>query len=821
VKQLKPRTADGDSFQAARRLFDTEAQVLYALGSHDQIPRLFAHFEENHDFFLVQEFIDGEVFCQELKGRKVFSESEVLYLLQDVLTVLEFVHQQQVIHRDIKPSNLIRRKGDRHLVLIDFGAVKQIGMQGDQTEDQATLTVAVGSSSYMPNEQLAGMPRFASDLYSLGVLAIQCLTGMYARKLPEDPRTSEICWRDRVQVSVALGDFLDRMVRYDFRQRYLTAKEALADLHTLTGTEPVSTLLAGARPVTDGGYLAWLERGDELFQLQRYREAITAYKKVIQADPDNYLAWFKRGMALENLQFYEEAVESYDRVLQLQPDDYLAWYKQGSACMQLQRFPAALQAYDRVVQLQPDSYWAWHDRGKTLESMQRYEEAVASYDRAVQLKPDFQLAVENRKRLLSQLKQVDTLYHLQHYDEAVASCDRALQQDPNDALAWFMRGMALENLNRSGDAIAAYQKVVEIQPDDHLAWFKQAALLEKINAYEEALTAYHRVVQLQPHNYWAWNDRGKLLETLGQFEAAIVCYDRVVQLKPDFQTAIEGRTRILKQLHQAVLAPQPEEEDDETLFSDRRVKPVNGQSDASIPSVLQSDPGRNAPDPLPSSLGDPGPYLPEEETMVGILVEEQTSVHMPESLGEETVITQLRDESQPTDPLSPPPDASCQGGETCQEWFRQGQRLEKSQKYTEALIAFDRALEICPTHAELWGRRGSVLGMLGRHSEAETAYRQAIALHPGRADLWGNLGGCLLRLEQFEAAVTAFNQTIKLKANRHLPWYWRGRALMELHRYGEAIRSFERSIALKPDFQPAIADHKRLHARLVALGTHN
>ncbi|QZZ19653.1 tetratricopeptide repeat protein [Leptothermofonsia sichuanensis E412] len=566
VKQLKPRMSNLEALQTARRLFDTEAQVLYALGNHDQIPRLFAHFEDNRDFYLVQEFVEGEVLSQEIKSRKQFPEAEVIDLLQDILMVLEFVHQQQVVHRDIKPSNLIRRKSDRRIILIDFGAVKQIGIESYESPEQASITIAVGSSGYMPNEQLAGKPRFSSDVYAVGMLAIQCLTGVYPKKLKEDPKTSEIIWRDQVQVSPEFANILDTMVRYDFRQRYPSAKEALEALRSLTQTTPTTLLLSEPTVVSFDGHLAWLERGDDLFQLQRYKEAISAYDRVIQAKPDDYLAWFKRGIALENLNRYEDAVESFQQVVQLHPEDYLAWYKQGGVLEKLHRYSEALQSYEQVVELQPDNYWVWHDRGKVLEALQQYDEAIASYDRAVQLKPDFQLAVESRKRVLSQLSRVDTLYHLQHYDEAVASCDRAIQENPNDPIPWLMRGMALENLDCYEPAIEAYDRVVEIQPDDHVVWFKRGNLLEKLNRFEDAIASYYKVVQIQPDNFWAWYDRGRLLEQIQRYEDAIASYDRAVQLKPDFQAAIEGRRRMLNQMHARVV-PSPIEEDDETIVS--------------------------------------------------------------------------------------------------------------------------------------------------------------------------------------------------------------------------------------------------------------
>ncbi|HEY9598754.1 MAG TPA: serine/threonine-protein kinase, partial [Cyanophyceae cyanobacterium] len=129
VKQLKPKSREEENLKIARRLFDTEANVLARLGSHDQIPRLLAHFEENREFYLVLELIEGESLTHDIVSGQPWSEAEVKDLLQDVLQVLAFVHEQQVIHRDIKPSNLIRRHSDGRIVLIDFGAVKQVSTQ--------------------------------------------------------------------------------------------------------------------------------------------------------------------------------------------------------------------------------------------------------------------------------------------------------------------------------------------------------------------------------------------------------------------------------------------------------------------------------------------------------------------------------------------------------------------------------------------------------------------------------------------------------------------------------------------------------------------
>lgn len=277
VKHLKPQLSDAISVATAERLFETEARVLYRLGDHDRIPRLFAHFEENQEFYLVQEHIEGKNLREEFMPGQRWTEADVLDLMRDILEVLMFVHGQNVIHRDIKPSNLIRRERDRKVVLVDFGAVKQLGTRIIGAQGQTTRTISIGSPGYMPNEQLAGRPRFCSDLYAIGMIGLQALTGVHPKELPEDPHTYEILWRDRLQHESPLCDVLDRLVRYDFRDRYATAAEVLAELEKLSPrmlqrpTSGVNAAVGSAdlfAPTTVSPVLLDSERGIDYRSLQ-------------------------------------------------------------------------------------------------------------------------------------------------------------------------------------------------------------------------------------------------------------------------------------------------------------------------------------------------------------------------------------------------------------------------------------------------------------------------------------------------------------------------------------------------------------------------
>ena len=236
VKQFKPRSHKPQELEIAKRLFKTEAEILSKLGSHDRIPCLFAHFVSKQDFFIVQELIKGQDLSKELAQRQYFPQEDILDLLEDVLEILVFVQESGVIHRDIKPSNLIRRDRDSKIVLIDFGSVKQISLSEDEAKVTEPPTIIIGTKNYVPLEQVMGSPGFYSDVYSLGIVAVQALTGKLSSELATNNQ-GKILWQDSLResdkYSPKLLKIIDKAIRQNHQERYQSAQEILTDVSAL------------------------------------------------------------------------------------------------------------------------------------------------------------------------------------------------------------------------------------------------------------------------------------------------------------------------------------------------------------------------------------------------------------------------------------------------------------------------------------------------------------------------------------------------------------------------------------------------------------
>jgi serine/threonine-protein kinase len=241
VKQLKPVNNDNPQLsQWVQDKFQREAALLEDLGDrNDQIPRLYAYFSENDNFYLVEEWVQGQTLTDKVRQEGILSETKVKDILCDILRILEYIQNKGIIHRDIKPDNIILRFSDGKPVLLDFGAVKETMGTIVTASGRSISSVIIGTPGYMPSEQSAGRPVFASDLYSLGLSAIYLLTSRQPQELQSDVQTGNIIWREYApSISPSFADIIDRAIQPYARDRHLNAKSMLEALQSMSTAIP-------------------------------------------------------------------------------------------------------------------------------------------------------------------------------------------------------------------------------------------------------------------------------------------------------------------------------------------------------------------------------------------------------------------------------------------------------------------------------------------------------------------------------------------------------------------------------------------------------
>lgn len=533
VKHLKPQAGDELTLREAKRLFVIEAEVMEKLSNSSQIPKLLAYYGE--DFYLVQEFIDGHDLSKEIRVGHPLSEEKVVEILKGVLPILAFIHENRVIHRDLKPSNIRRAKKDGTLFLIDFGAVKEINTLVLTPEGQPKPSIVAGTQGYMPPEQLRGRPRYNSDIYALGLICIQALTGKAPTQLEEDPTTGELQWRELTSVSEELAEILETMTRSDFGERYQSADAVIKDLEDLykSGKTDLKTRIKQKKREREGktwrrwiplglvaavAVLGWFlfpmvravylfNQGNGLVRKGEYVDAIALYDQGLELYENSAEAWLNRGFALAQLKRFEEQLDSCDQAVKLDPEFVEALNCKGLALDELQQNKEALTFFEKAVKIERDFYQAWNNKGEILMELNRPQEALEAFDTAKLYNPDYLFAWNNRG---------NALFQLERYAEAIATYDEAIEIDSNYSYAWNGRGNALRKLERFEKALSDYNQAIELNSDFYEAWYNKGLTLIALEKPKEALAAFNEAVKIKPDYQAAINRRETLRDTLNQ-----------------------------------------------------------------------------------------------------------------------------------------------------------------------------------------------------------------------------------------------------------------------------------------------------------------
>ncbi|MGB5962131.1 MAG: protein kinase [Coleofasciculaceae cyanobacterium] len=222
---LKEMNADMAQVAKAQELFEREARTLKSL-SHPGIPKYYDFFVEGGKKYLAMELIHGQDLEQRiLLSGPVTLKQGVEWMIQ-TCEILGYIHScdPPLIHRDIKPANLMVRHRDNQIVVLDFGAVKEIGtMPGTR----------IGAEGYSSPEQDRGSPVTQSDLYAIGPTLIFLLTGVAPLRFYKRLGSGfGFDVSDIPTITPGLRKVIERVCEPKVRDRYQTAQELSQALAT-------------------------------------------------------------------------------------------------------------------------------------------------------------------------------------------------------------------------------------------------------------------------------------------------------------------------------------------------------------------------------------------------------------------------------------------------------------------------------------------------------------------------------------------------------------------------------------------------------------
>jgi tetratricopeptide (TPR) repeat protein len=550
MKQLRPPSNNPQTLAILRRLFASKATTLEKLGQeHDQIQKLVAYFEENEEFYIVQEYIPGNPLTEEVLQGEPLKEDQVINLLSEVLEILVFVHVRGIIHRDIKPTNIIRRKSDNKLVLIDFGAVKEV------------VTTIVDHSKYLPDEQCRGNPKYNSDIYALGLIAIAAIMGLQESDIStlqsqRNRLTGEIIWRNKTtKVSRKIAKIINRMVRFDYRKRYQFATEVLEDLKQLTNHDhdqqkqnqkKLWLILGGIAGCLTIGVGAWFfqppkhvsnaqqlyQQGVSKYEVGKFQAAVEDFTQAIELYPQNALAYNRRGDAFYRLGDYQKAQADSSQAILLNPQDANAYYDRGFSLYELGKYKEAIADYTQAIKLDSKNPYSYYGRGLTWMKLKDNKGAIGDFSKAIALKPDYIEAYLQRGILRRRLKLRQA---------AIQDFDAVIGINPNDARAYYQRGLTQVANQQKDAAIKDYTNAININTKYIEAYLHRGDIYSDQGNQLEATEDYNKVLQINPKLITAYIHRGLHRFSFGDYQGAIEDYNQALELDPKDAAAYNNR----------------------------------------------------------------------------------------------------------------------------------------------------------------------------------------------------------------------------------------------------------------------------------------
>lgn len=301
--------------------------------------------------------------------------------------------------------------------------------------------------------------------------------------------------------------------------------------------------------------MAWSRRGDALVQLKRYREAIDSYNGSLAINPYDEVVLNSLATILGRMKRYKAAISNYEKLLDLDPEDPLAWHNRGVRLAQIGRWKQALSSLNRAIKYDPDNTRSWLARGHILQMMGRSRGAIASFQQVLDVRPhDARLwrrvgdlcsergnirgalrAYNRSLRLRPDLAETwhnrgVLLLELQYYREAAASFDRTFKLDPDRTQMWHARGYAFEQMELLQDALLQYEEALKIQPEYYPALYAAAALCNLLGKSAAAVAYFNRALQLRPQSIACLYGKTVALRRLKQWQAAVDTCDRMVDI---------------------------------------------------------------------------------------------------------------------------------------------------------------------------------------------------------------------------------------------------------------------------------------------------
>ncbi len=320
---------------------------------------------------------------------------------------------------------------------------------------------------------------------------------------------------------------------------------------------------------------SWYQKGQELMDDESYEDALIAFDKAIEIDPENASIWMGKGDVLvrmgnynESLKIYEKALRMADKTTQDNPHDAKSWLVKGELFIRVFKNDEAVSAYSKAIELNPKYVEAWYLKGAALnlkagglpeqESIKTYGDALTALNKTIELDPGYGKAWSDKGYAFLSLAGFNSK-DFNRYSESLEAFNRATELIPIEgsknflALAWEGKALALVGMGNSlkdmgrreeareryEDAIKACDKAIDLDPKftGLEARLTKAGVLSELDRHNESLAAYDEAISSVPADLVVLTatfmaDKSDVLVKMGKYGEALTTINASLQIDP-------------------------------------------------------------------------------------------------------------------------------------------------------------------------------------------------------------------------------------------------------------------------------------------------
>ncbi|MTJ19335.1 tetratricopeptide repeat protein [Dolichospermum sp. UHCC 0299] len=317
----------------------------------------------------------------------------------------------------------------------------------------------------------------------------------------------------------------------------------------------------------------WLERGNQLWRLRRYPEAIQAFEAAIKQKPEFiHLAYYGKGLALAWSGKYPEAITALQQAVKSQPNFVPAWDNLSLVYRRSNQLDKALAAINQAIQLQPNNPNWYNQKRGVLSDLKRYKEAAAAINKAIELSPraafyfnrgigksdlgDKQGAINDFTQAIKIDPNLAQAYNNRGFFKgelgdkqgAINDYNQAIKIDPNLAQAYYNRGIVRAELGDKQEAIDDFNQAIKINPNLAEAYYNRGIVRNELGDKPGAIDDYNLAIKINPNYAKAYNNRGLVRNQLGDKQGAIDDYNLAIKINPNLAEAYGNRGLVYDQL---------------------------------------------------------------------------------------------------------------------------------------------------------------------------------------------------------------------------------------------------------------------------------